>query len=430
MNTSKKYEFVIVGSGAGGATVARELTKRGRQVLVIEKGVPQKSVGSFLNSARYYDVHKYTKMPLKSKEGVILWHSFMAGGSTVVSCGNGVPCLQAELKDLGIDLDSELSQVTEEITITPYDERRLSPGSKRLLEASRELGYNFEPMPKFIDPKKCRRCSNCQLGCKYDAKWTARSFLDEAVANGAEVLYKTDVEKVLIRNGKVTGISVKGIDGYREISAGVVVLAAGGFNTPVILQNSGLADAGTGFFMDLLVNTYGVHKKVGQIKEPTMALVNHDFHKDRGFILSPFLNSSPGVRFFELGIKGFFMPSGRILGFMTKIADESSGRIYPDGTFTKTVTPRDRQRLDEGSAISKEILIKAGVDEKSVVVTRVQGGHPGGTSAIGRGVDKDLQTEIDSLFVCDSSVLPVAPGLPPILTIVALGKRLATMLAA
>ena len=430
MNTGKKYEFAIVGSGAGGATVARELAKRGRQVLVVEKGVPQKSVGSFLDSSRYYDVHKYMKQPLKSREGVILWHAFMPGGSTVVSCGNGVPCLQDELKDLGIDLNAELSEVTEELHVAPYDERRLSPGSKRLLEASRELGYNFEPMPKFIDPAKCRRCSNCQLGCKYDAKWTARSFLDEAVANGAEVLYRTVVDKVVIANGKVTGITVKGTDGHREISADVVVIAAGGFDTPVILQNSGLADTGTGFFMDLLVNTYGVHKEVGQIKEPTMALVNHDFHKDRGFILSPFLNSSPGVRFFELGIKGIFMPSQRILGFMTKIADESSGHVYPDRTFTKTVTARDRKRLDEGSQISKEILIKAGVDEKSIVVTKVQGGHPGGTSAVGKVVDKDLQTKIDGLFVCDASVLPTAPGLPPIMTIVALGKRLAATLAA
>ncbi|MHC4592251.1 MAG: GMC oxidoreductase, partial [Planctomycetota bacterium] len=68
-------------------------------------------------------------------------------------------------------------------------------------------------------------------------------------------------------------------------------------------------------------------------------------------------------------------------------------------------------------------------DTNSFVVTRPQGAHPGGTAAIGKVVNADLQTEVDNLFVCDASVLPNAPGLPPIPTIVALAKRLAKALA-
>ena len=78
---------------------------------------------------------------------------------------------------------------------------------------------------------------------------------------------------------------------------------------------------------------------------------------------------------------------------------------------------------------TKEILVKAGADSKSIVAGKVGGGHPGGTAAIGELVDKDLQTEVNNLFVCDASVLPTAPGLPPILTIVALAKRLAKSLS-
>jgi choline dehydrogenase-like flavoprotein len=57
-----------------------------------------------------------------------------------------------------------------------------------------------------------------------------------------------------------------------------------------------------------------------------------------------------------------------------------------------------------------------------------KGLHPGGTAAIGKVVNKDSQTEVDGLFACDASVPPVTPGLPPILTIVALAKRLAGVL--
>jgi len=61
--------------------------------------------------------------------------------------------------------------------------------------------------------------------------------------------------------------------------------------------------------------------------------------------------------------------------------------------------------------------------------SRQQGAHPGGTAAIGRVVDADLETEVDNLFVCDASVFPETPGLPPIVTIIALAKRLAKKLA-
>lgn len=429
MKSGNKYEFVIIGSGAGGATVARELAKRGKQVLVLEKGVRENKLGSLSDCFRYYDLHKFTKMPLKSKEGVILWRAFMAGGPTVVCCANGVPCLERELAEYGVDIKAEIAEVTEELGIANYDERRLSQGSKKLLEASKELGYRFEPMPKFIDITKCNRCGNCQYGCSNGAKWTAVDYLDDAASNGAEMRYKTSVHAVITENGKVKGVSVSGPNGHAEIPADTVVLAAGGFGTPVILQKSGFSEAGSGFFMDLFVNTYGTNNEYSQTNEPTMALVDHEFRDSKGFIISPFLHQLAMVRFIEMGIRGMLMPANRTLGFMTKIVDESTGCVYPDGTFSKAITKRDRARLDEGSRISKEILIKAGVDSKSIVVSKVQGAHPGGTASVGKIVDNNLQTSVDNLFVCDASVLPTSPGLPPIMTIIALGKRLARTLA-
>ena len=209
----------------------------------------------------------------------------------------------------------------------------------------------------------------------------------------------------------------------------MVILAAGGVGTPVILLKSGVEDAGSGFFMDLLVSTYGVTKDLSQTNEPTMSLVYHGSHKGKSFILSPSLNQPRLVRYTELGVKGIFLPTDRLLGIMNKIADDPFGRVYADGTFSKPVTENDWATLREGSSISKEILVKAGADSNSIVVSKVQGGHPGGTAAIGKVVDKDLQTKMDNLFVCDASVFPTSSGLPPILTIVALAKRLAKTLA-
>jgi choline dehydrogenase-like flavoprotein len=197
----------------------------------------------------------------------------------------------------------------------------------------------------------------------------------------------------------------------------------------VILQQTGIKEAGSNLFVDLFVNTYGITRGLNQTHEPAMAVVNHDFHQSKGFILSPYINSSKMVRALEIGPKGAALPLNKLVGIMTKITDEAVGRVYADGAISKPVTETDRSRLQGGAAIAKEILVKAGADKNSIVISKPQGAHPGGTAAIGKVVDKNLQTKIDGLFVCDASVLPTAPGLPPILTIIALAKRLAKILA-
>ena len=213
------------------------------------------------------------------------------------------------------------------------------------------------------------------------------------------------------------------------MAARTVILAAGGMCTPVLLQRAGIADAGQQFFVDLYVNTVGVVDGVIRSPEPLMALVDDEFHKSEGFVLSTYVPVHKLISFIEFGAKGLSLPRNRLIGLMTKTADEPDGRVYPDGKISKPVTDRDWARLEKGSRISAEILVQAGADPKSIVTSKPQGAHPGGTAAIGTVVDKDLQTEIDNLFVCDASVLPKAPGLPPILSIVALAKRLAKTLA-
>jgi choline dehydrogenase-like flavoprotein len=103
--------------------------------------------------------------------------------------------------------------------------------------------------------------------------------------------------------------------------------------------------------------------------------------------------------------------------------------VFPDGSVSKPVTDADWRRLKRGFELSREILERAGADPKSIHMSKVQGAHPGGTAAIGTVVDRDLKTTIDGLFVCDASVLPATPGMPPMLTIGALAKRLARSLA-
>ena len=427
---TKEYEFLIVGSGAAGATLARELAGRGRSIAVIEKGPYPRALGKVRHAVRYFKRGHLLPLPRQTIEGTILWRAIVAGGSTVMSCANATRCLETELEKMGISIRQEAAEAERELGVCPTPMTLLSEGSRRIMDAADALGHTMRPMPKFIRADRCSMCGKCVLGCPSRAKGSALEYLEDAEQHGAELICGTTVLQVLVEDGTARGVTARGADGTVEIRAERVVLCCGGLGTPSILQSLGITGAGTGLFADLFVNTCGVMSdglRVGT--EPVMGLVCDRYHDRGGFILSPFVNYTRMARFVEFGIGALRLPTRGLVGIMTKIADEPVGRVEPAGRVSKPVTPRDRERLQAGSSLAKEILIKAGVDEKSVVLSRVQGAHPGGTAAIGRVVDANLETDVRNLFVCDASVLPAAPGLPPIVTIVALAKRLAGTLA-
>lgn len=427
MNT--KCDYIVVGSGAGRACISCELAKKGKSVLIIEKGGIEKKLGTFKDAVRVYDGNKLTKIPKKSKEGVIIYRAFMAGGTTVVSIANGVRCLEKELSTHNIFLEDEFNECEQELGVQRIPDSLISKGGMKIKAAAQALGYNFSNMPKFIDVEKCKSCGHCSMGCFNEAKWTSYNHLMEAQKFGAEVVFNTEVEKVITDHGKSIGVMVRTNNQTINIESEFVILAAGGIGTPIILQNSGFTDAGSNLFIDILVNTYGVTDEIGMLNEPQMSLVNLDYHENDGFLLSTYIQPSREIRLIELGVAGYTMPNNRLIGIMTKITDEPSGRVYPDGAISKVVTEKDKLKIDKGTKISQEILIKAGARPESIKFSNPQGAHPGGTAAIGKIVDSHLATECRNLYVCDASVLPQAPGLPPILTIVALAKKLAKELA-
>ena len=424
----RRYQYLIVGSGAGGAALADELCRHGADVLVLERGQRVAKMGTTPASTSYYDVNPLTRMPKKSIEGVILWRTFMAGGSTMVSCGNATPCVLNEFASIGVDLKTEIASVLERLPQAPLDLSLLSTGSLRLKAAAQKIGFEMKVMPKFVRADLCRRCGKCTLGCVFGARWTALEFLDEACTNGCDVIYGVEAQRVVFDGQRAAGVIVTGTNGEMRLDADTVILSAGGLGTPVILQRSGIEEAGQELFMDLFINTYGIVSDCNQSHEPLMALVLDQFHESQGFIISPYINLSRLGRFIEMGVEGAALSSHKLLGLMTKTTDQMTGRVYPDGRVSKPVTDRDLSRLDAGFEISRQILIQAGADPSNIKRSKVQGAHPGGTARIGKVVNIDLQTRMENLYVCDSSVFPATPGLPPIITILALAKRLANHL--
>jgi choline dehydrogenase-like flavoprotein len=105
---------------------------------------------------------------------------------------------------------------------------------------------------------------------------------------------------------------------------------------------------------------------------------------------------------------------------MVKIRDEDFGSV--NETIQKNVSVHDAERLISGSTYAASILSEAVADPATFVTTPLRGPHPCGTARICVSVDLNLDTAFPGPSVCDASVLPSAPGAPPILEIIALAR--------
>lgn len=388
---------IVVGSGAAGGTVARELAKNGMSVTIIEKG-PSINVK---NAYKQYNIQNV---------GTELSSTVCLGGSTLVTLGNGMKTGADDLKDCGIDLDPEFEEIERELCVAPLPDSHFGDGTKLLMESAESVGFEVEKMPKFIDPSSCKPCGKCALGCPKDAKWTSRAFIGEAEKYGARIIENTPVTDIIVSEGRVRG--VKSFDTIFE--ADIVILAAGAIETPRLLQKIGIT-AGNNLFVDTFVTVGGMLENIKFNNELQMnAIIKFD-----NFIIGP--------HFTEVLVNDLHIYKARkkdVIGLMVMIKDEPSGKVTPKDVI-KFNTEKDLARLAEGSAIAASILVEAGVNPATIVSTHARGAHLGGTASIGDVVDKNLKTEIEGLYVADTSVFPNAPGVPPILTIIALAKRLA-----
>ncbi|GAB4335452.1 MAG: GMC family oxidoreductase [Candidatus Abyssubacteria bacterium] len=423
-------DAVVVGCGPGGATVGRELARAGKRVVFIEGGRhPESGIGTNLGMLKYVDRAGL----VYSEEGLNVVRALATGGSTLVFTATACRPPAWLKEKYGVDLTYEVNEAEEELKLAPLPDELLGPSNLRLMSTANDMGYEWEPFKKFIDPEKCEPgCSDCILGCKRGAKWTAASYVAEAVGRGATLLNRVKVREVIVEDGRAVG--VRGMSAANmpiEVRADWVIISAGGMGTPVILQRSGIPEAGQGFFCDPLRMVYGVPRDggVGTASAPQMSVGTYEHHDEHGFILSPIIEpkllfgASIGLRNPRTLPKWASYKS--VLGIMVKIKDDMGGRINLDGSFSKPLTYDDRLKLDMGTRIAERILEKAGCEVDDIFYSVDRGAHPGGTARIGHVVDSNLQTKTACLYVCDTSVIPEPWGLPPVLTCIGLGKRLA-----
>ncbi|MCP4751725.1 MAG: GMC family oxidoreductase, partial [Proteobacteria bacterium] len=250
----KEYDAIIVGAGPGGATVAKELSQQNKKVLILEWGSNAPIKGTLLQAAKMIGIPGKNLLLTNAKKMHILMRGTTTGGSSVFYCGTAFDPPFEMMESHGVDLRKEIEELKNELPIRPLADDLMGPMATRMLSSARDLGYDWQKINKFIYQDKCKTdCWRCAYGCPYDAKWTARNYVEEAVRHGATLVNSTRVRSILTDGNKAIGVKLKRRGLTYRLEAPKIILAAGGIGSAEILKRSGLENVGYDFFVDPLV---------------------------------------------------------------------------------------------------------------------------------------------------------------------------------
>ncbi|MCA9537412.1 MAG: GMC family oxidoreductase [Myxococcales bacterium] len=479
-------DAVIVGSGAGGATMAATLAEAGLDVIVLEEG-PLLRTEDY--SADVGDM--FSKMMRGGGSTVMLGRSPVpylegrcVGGTTVV---NGGMCWRTPDKVLSSWVRRGLFGLSSKALEPHFDEventidaRYQDPGSHGggndvFYRGATSLGWKLSRNKR--NQRHCVGSNDCVTGCPSGAKRsTLYSWLPRAFAAGARLHTHMKVEKILTRGGRAVGVAGHLLDPFQKrrfkVTARAVVLSCGAIQTPLLLQRNKLCRP-----CGHVGEHFTIHPNVklaARFDEPVDSLRGtHQAYQC--------------VEFIDEGI--LFAPGGIPLAFMTAlfrefgpqlaarlrrdyrylatggvlVDDHAEGRIrtLPFGLpyIRYDVTDVDQAKFIRAAALLAEMYFAAGANEvytafhhhpvlKSpddikklyAAPPRVQDteyftAHLMGTCRMSADkrdgvVDPRGQTwDVPDLYLADASVMPGTIGVNPQVTIMALSRLIATSLA-
>ncbi len=237
-------DAVVVGTGAGGAVVARELAAAGLRVRVLEEG-------------GYHTGRDYgPKTPLESvrmlyrKNGftatmgnvpVLLPQGCAVGGSTVINSGTALRPLESTvlrwrddfgLRELTDRLEEYAVRVERFLGVKPVP--KLSRANELFRLGADRMGYRGSVITR--NERDCRGAGRCYLGCPNDAKQAMNvSYVPDALRRGAVLYTRAKARKVLIEKGRTVGVATS----RAQFRAPIVVVAAGACFSPLLLRRAG-----------------------------------------------------------------------------------------------------------------------------------------------------------------------------------------------
>lgn len=453
--SQKFYDYIIIGSGAGGAVTAYYLTKAGAKVLMIEAG-------------KHFQAHEYPRNEM-SANAQLLW-----GGGTDLTKDAKTVILRGKVLGGGTVVNQALLDRFDDIAwrdfkavsdVSFFDEDNMAPhydaiekelslysftrddwnkNAELYVNAYEKLGYEWKPLRRGQNScTKGNDCIVCLGGCSRNSKQSmVVSFIKNADHQLLDIVTECHVNEILNGREMMTVTATQQGQPIRFYAKKCIV-SAGTIGSTHILLKSQLPH----HFLPALGKNFHCHPQFMNI-----ALMDEIIDSHKGSFQSV---KSAEPRFREWGFKfenvfagpgaiamlkydfgknhQQFMHQYRHMACMeVALRDETAGNLYLDKkhnlVIDKPLSDIDKQKMVKGLGIVHEMFEAVGA--KEVMSSQLQIGlHLMGGCAMGHKSQQAVVNEgfkvygTDNLYVVDGSVFPNAPGINPSLSIMALAHR-------
>ncbi|MBI2890547.1 MAG: GMC family oxidoreductase [Nitrospirae bacterium] len=477
-------DAVVVGTGAGGAVVAKELAEAGLAVVILEEGRyhTRKDVTGHIWDAqkRFYRDKGFTfsigntVVPIPMGRAV--------GGSTAINTGTcwRTPdwVLERWVKELGLDefapdrLAPYFDRVEQTLPVHTADMKFVGGVGRVIARGCDRMGWSHRPLRR--NAPDCDGAGVCDYGCPTDARRSMNlSYIPLALRSSALLLTEARADRVWLENGRAVGIEAQATGGGPRfrVRARAVVLACGTLLTPVLLLRQKLCNRSG--YVGRNLSIHPATSLSALFDEPIRAFAAipqgycvDQFHRAGILLLGASAPVDLAATLFQLvgrDLVELMEAYERVAAFAVMVEDPSCGRVRigPGGKpmIFYSVGREVLERITRGIELVGTIFLEAGASRLFPMVqgfpevrdrrgleglkgARIRARdiflsayHPLGTCRIGKDplrsvIDTNHQAhDLPGLYICDGSAVPTSVAVNPQETIMALATRAAEKIA-
>jgi choline dehydrogenase-like flavoprotein len=474
-------DVVVVGTGAGGAVVGRELADRGFAVVFVEEGEHHRRDAFDGSSVRAHQRFYRGAFSL-GNVAMPVFMGRLVGGSTAINGGTCLRpppwvldrwCEETDCAEFAPEaMKPHFDRVEGVLDVQEADRALVGPIADVMARGCDALGWSHFAIRR--NAPGCDGSGFCDFGCRTDARrGTNLAYIPPALEKGALLLTGLRAERVVLDGDRASGIDAIAKDGRPvRVRARAVVLAGGAIPTPLLLLKQGIGNTSGQVGRNLTAHPSGGFSALFDREIRGHAHIPQGYGCDEflrdGMLITaaqPDLNIAAAV--LPFAGRRLMETLGRVdqLAYFALLIRDSTrnGRVWRDvgglPAITYSVAAADVERLHRAMVRTGEMCLAAGAKRlhPTALKMRALAGardldafrkakfgpsdfiwtsyHPLGTCKMGPDpatsvVDTSHEAhDVSGLYVVDGSTVPGPLGVNPQLTIMAMATRAAAKIA-